>query len=67
MYTRASFYYDWILSKIGNTSYQYKFVDKFIKVNDVFPYGTSFGDSILSKADDSTFLIYLNYNFKYLK
>ena len=47
------------------TTSRYVLIDRFIKVNDLLPYGTSYGDSILTKADDSTFYISLNNNYNF--
>ena len=63
VYTRTSFYYYWILSNIRKSVYVLK--DRFIRINDFLPFGTSNGDSILARADHSTFLISLNNNYNF--
>lgn len=36
------------------------FYDKFIKIQNLLPYGRSYGDSVLSKGDDESTRVYLN-------
>ena len=47
----------------NTTPPRYEFIDLFIKVSDLLPYGSSNGDNTLTRADDSSFYISLSNNY----